>query len=199
MRELWLIRHGETDWNLTGRIQGASDIPLNATGIAQAESLVGRLENESFDAVYSSDLDRAHTTCTTALPGADVRPDVRLRELAYGVLEGKRWAELDDDLAAAVREWQEDPVTRRIPGGESYGDLTARVQAFVESLPAEGRFAAFAHGGTIRSALYAILGPPNGSGWRVAIENCSMTRLRFDSRGVTVLTVNDCGHLTRVR
>lgn len=195
MKELWWIRHGETDWNLAGRIQGSADVELNETGISQARALARRLQEVTFDAVYASDLARAVRTAHLATCGADVRSDPRLRELAYGMLEGARWAELSDEQAEAARHWHEDPLRRRLPGGgESYDDLAARVAAFVADLPAEGRFAAFAHGGTIRSALYTILGHPNGSAWRLAIDNCSVTRLRFDDRGVTILTVNEGVH-----
>jgi 2,3-bisphosphoglycerate-dependent phosphoglycerate mutase len=195
VRELWLIRHGETDWNVQGRIQGSSDTPLNANGVRQAERLAARLAQVAFDGVYASDLMRARVTAETALPGADVRLDPRLRELGYGVLEGKTWTELDAEETAASREWHVDPYTRRLPDGESYGDMAARVGSFLADLPEEGRFVAFSHGGTIRSALYGVLGrPPNGD-WRLAIDNTSISRLRFDQRGVTVLTINDHGHL----
>ena len=195
MLELWLIRHGETDWNAQRRIQGASDVPLNALGIDQAERLRTRLVGVPFDAVYASDLSRAHATATTALPGAHVRLDARLRELAYGVLEGKAWSEMSAEETAIADHWHEDPYTRRVPGGESYGDLTARVEAFRAELPERGRVLAFSHGGTIRSALYAVFGRPNGAAWRVAIDNTSITRLHFDERGVTVVSVNDSAHM----
>jgi len=192
MKELWWIRHGETDWNLALRIQGSSDVELNETGIAQARALAPRLKKVAFDAVYASDLVRAHRTATLASSGAEIRMDPRLRELSYGMLEGARWADLTDEQSATARHWQEDPRRRRLPGGgESYDDLAARVAAFVADLPAEGRFAAFSHGGTIRGALYTILGHPNGSAWRLAIDNCSVTRLRFDERGVTILSLNE--------
>lgn len=197
MLELWLIRHGETDWNAQGRIQGAADVPLNARGLRQAALLGERLAGEPFDAVYASDLARARATAETALPGADVRLDPRLRELAYGVLEGKVWSDMSDEEAAIAAHWHEDPYARRVPGGESYADLTERVEAFRAALPSRGRIAAFSHGGTIRSALYAVVGRPNGAAWRVAIGNTAITRLRFDERGVTVVSVNDEAHLER--
>lgn len=197
MFELWLIRHGETDWNAQGRIQGAADVPLNARGLRQAALLGERLAGQAFDAVYASDLARARATAETALPGADVRLDPRLRELAYGVLEGKTWSDMSDEEAAIAAHWHEDPYARRVPGGESYADLTERVEAFRAALPARGRIAAFSHGGTIRSALYAVVGRPNGAAWRVAIGNTAITRLRFDERGVTVVSVNDEAHLER--
>ena len=193
--ELWLIRHGETDWNTQGRIQGFADQPLNANGISQAQRLAARLAGVRFDAVYASDLERARLTAQTALPGAELQLDQRLRELSYGVLEGKAWASMSADEAAVAAHWHEDPYGRRVPGGESYGDLMERVEAFRSDLPASGRVAAFSHGGTIRSALYGVLGRPNGGAWRLAIDNTSITRLRFDARGVTLVTMNDHAHL----
>jgi broad specificity phosphatase PhoE len=194
--ELWLIRHGETDWNVEGRIQGFADRPLNDKGRRQAELLAARLDQTPFDAVYASDLDRASATARTALPCAEVRLDPRLRELSYGIFEGKTWTNLDADEAAAARHWSEDRFGRRIPGGESYGDLMDRIAAFRADLPERGRIAAFSHGGTIRSALYGVLGRPTPGAWRVDIDNTSITRLRFDRRGgVTLVTINDHAHI----
>jgi 2,3-bisphosphoglycerate-dependent phosphoglycerate mutase len=193
--ELWLIRHGETDWNVDGRIQGFADQPLNDKGRRQAGLLAGRLRDTGFDAVYASDLERARVTAEMGLPGADVRLDPRLRELSYGIFEGKSWTTLDAREAAAARHWSEDRFGRRIPGGESYGDLMERVAAFHADLPTRGRVAAFSHGGTIRSALYGILGRPTPGAWRVEIDNTSITRLRFDGRGPTVVTINDHAHV----
>jgi 2,3-bisphosphoglycerate-dependent phosphoglycerate mutase len=196
--ELWLIRHGETDWNVQDRIQGSSDIPLNAAGIEQARRLARRLEGVAFDAVYASDLSRARQTAETALPGAAVRFDPRLRELAYGIFEGKSWATLDGEESNEARHWHEDRYGRRIPGGESYADLEARVAAFRAELPEQGQVIAFAHGGTIRAALYRALGQPVKGVWRLEIANTSITRLAFDHRGTTLVTVNDHAHLDGV-
>lgn len=195
MLELWLIRHGETDWNAQGRIQGSTDQPLNAQGLAQARRLGARLTHARFDAVYASDLQRAAQTARTALPKAEVRLDARLRELAYGVLEGHTWAEIDPETEALVAQWREDPYAHRVPGGESYDDLLRRFEAFRADLPAEGRVAAFTHGGLVRSALYGTVGRPDGRAWGFAIENTGITRLRFGPERVTLLTVNDHAHL----
>ncbi len=195
MLELWLIRHGETDWNYDGRIQGSADVPLNGIGVRQAERLAARLLDVRFDLVYSSDLVRARLTAETALPGIELRFDARLRELCYGVFEGKTWEGMNAEEAAQARHWSEDRYGRRIPGGESYGDLMDRVAAFRADLPASGRVAVFSHGGTIRSALYGVLGRPQANTWRVDIDNTSITRLRFSERGATLVTVNDHAHL----
>ncbi len=198
MLELWLIRHGETAWNAEDRIQGSIDLPLSAEGRCQAARLAPRLAGTAFDAAFASDLERARQTGEIALPGTELLLDRRLRELAYGVFEGKIWSALEADEAAMARHWHEDRVGRRIPGGESYGDLVARFEAFRAELPARGRVIAFVHGGTVRAAMYAFLGPPRPGVWRFDVANTGITRLRYRPDGVTIVTLNDHAHLDRV-
>ena len=195
MLELWLIRHGETDGNARQLIHGITDTPLNERGLRQAARLATRLSGTRFDAVYASDLQRAHRTATTALPDAEVRFDPRLREMSYGIFEDRTWEELDADETAQAHYWREDPVTRRVPGGESYGDLWDRLEAFRADLPDSGRVAAFTHGGAIRVVLYGVLGRTNRDGLRFSVANTSITRLRFRPDGVTIVTLNDHAHL----
>lgn len=197
MLELWLIRHGATDWNAQGRILGHKDMPLSELGQWQARRLAQRFARAAtrFDAVYASDLTRARVTAETALPYADVRLDPRLRELDYGVFEGASWESLSADLASLARHWREEPYTRRIPDGESYDDVFTRFASFRADLPATATVAAFTHGGTVRAALYGLMGRPRRGTWRVEIENTGLTRLWFDERGVTVVATNDHAHL----
>lgn len=195
MLELWLIRHGETEGNVSRRIHGITDAPLNALGQRQAELLAPRLAGVRFDAVYASDLQRAHRTALTALPDAEVRLDRRLREMSYGVFEDRTWEELDADETAEANHWREDPVGRRVPGGESYGDLWARLESFRADLPDDGRIAVFTHGGAIRILLYGLLGKTRRDGLRFSVANTSITRLRIRPDGVTIVTLNDHAHL----
>jgi len=197
VQELWLIRHGETDWNTEDRIVAATDLPLNATGIEQARHVGARLAElgTRFDTVYASDLARARVTAELAFPAATLRQDPRLRELDYGVFEGHRWDELDGSLAAAASHWRADPYTRRAPGGESYDDVIARFEAFRSELPPSGRCAVVSHGGTIRCVVYAAMGrPPRGS-WGLEIANTAISRLRYRERTVRIVTLNDHAHL----
>jgi broad specificity phosphatase PhoE len=195
MLEIWFIRHGQTDWNLQQRWQGQTDVPLNALGLTQAGRLAERLARVNFDAVYSSDLGRCVTTASIALP--QLRPvlDARLREMHFGGLEGKSWAEMDEGERAALERWRQDPYGVRLAGGESFQDLHDRLQAWRGELPSVGRVAAFTHGGNIRNLLWSVVGPPREPKWSVVLDNTGITRLGYESKRISVVCVNDCAHL----
>lgn len=195
MLELWLVRHGETPWNSEGRALGQSDPPLSELGVRQAELLARRLQRVAFDEVYASDLTRARYTARLALPASEIRLEPRLREISLGEWEGKRWETLAGRDKAALQAWRQDPYRERAPGGESYEDLLARVSAWLAELPASGRVAAFAHGGTIRCTLYRFTGLPSAATWRFRVDTGSITRVLLSEQGTIIEAVNDTAHL----
>jgi alpha-ribazole phosphatase len=195
MLELWLVRHGETPWNSEGRALGQSDPPLSELGVRQAELLARRLGAVAFDEVYASDLTRARYTARLALPASEIRLEPRLREIHFGSWEGKRWGSLQGEDKRALQAWRKDPYRERAPGGESYEDLLGRVSAWLAELPASGRVAAFAHGGTIRCALYHFTGLPESAAWRFQVGTGSVTRLLLSEGGTVLQAVNDTAHL----
>lgn len=143
---LWLVRHGSTDWSDAGRLNGWTDIPLNDRGKRQATSLRARLAGMAFAGVWSSDLVRAMETARLAAGGAV--PDPRLRELDFGALEGKRWADIPEAAQRALLAFDGFEA----PGGESVADLAVRIHRFVEGL-LDGDHLVFTHGGVIRLLL----------------------------------------------
>ena len=147
--EIWLVRHGETVSNADGRLSGWSDVPLSERGQEQARTLRPVLAEERFDGIWSSDLVRAVDTARLAVGEPTVDP--RLREMDFGDLEGRKWAEIGDEQRDAILAF--DDYTA--PGGESTSSLRARVLEFVEALPA-GRHLIFSHGGAIRMLTDAI-------------------------------------------
>ncbi|BDG10751.1 histidine phosphatase family protein [Anaeromyxobacter paludicola] len=179
-RHLLLVRHGETDWNACGRWQGHTDVPLNATGRAQARALAERLRAHRVRAIASSDLCRARGTAeivgeALGLEVGLVDPD--LRERAYGRWEGLTRGECE---ARYPEHWARHASDPRVapPGGESIEDLLARVVPAIhracEALDAPALLVT--HGGVMRAFLFAALGggalpaPPvvrNGAVWRV--------------------------------
>ncbi len=195
MLELWLIRHGETTWNAERRIQGQTNTPLSDLGIRQAEKLAERLKGLNFDQVYSSDLDRASHTAKLALESANPMFDKRLREIHFGLFEGKRHADFNSEEEEIYAYYKEDPYERRIPGGECWRDLGDRAESWLKDLPKEGKVIAFSHGGTIRSALFRLIGYPNNYEWTAHFSNTSITRLSIEPKLVTLITVNDHAHI----
>jgi broad specificity phosphatase PhoE len=138
MTTLWLVRHGQTDWNVSGRWQGQSPHapPLNAAGRAQAEALRAQLDLSQLDAVYTSDLARARETADiiaagTALP---VHVDPRLREINLGHWEGMASEAIARRFPAELAERERDPAGARAPGGECAADVAARVWAAADDI-----------------------------------------------------------------
>jgi probable phosphoglycerate mutase len=194
------IRHGETDWNLEGRIQGQLDIALNATGIWQAARLAAALADETLDAVYSSDLRRA---VATARPLADacglpVVTDLGLRERGFGRFEGQRHADIAQRWPVDHERWRRRDPAFGAPGGETLEQFDARAIAAVERLAARHPGAAIAvvsHGGVMdclyRAASRVALDAPRS--WQLG--NASVNRLLYTASGFTLVGWSDAGHL----
>ena len=148
--QVYLIRHGETDWNLEGRCQGISDTPLNETGRSQARAIAGRLCGIRFEAFYASSLSRALETAQIVAEGHGhpVRASAGLRELDQGDFEGCCFTFLRDNYGAFLKEWRRSPAELVIPGGESLRQLQKRAGAEIERIVRrhpEGKVAVFAH------------------------------------------------------
>ena len=195
MLELWLIRHGETDWNAERRIQGQQHNPLSALGVKQAKRLRQRLKAERFDLIYCSDLKRTVQTAEITFPGCKFMFDKRLREISRGVLEGYLGTELvgeQRDVYAAMRR---DLFNVRPPGGENYRDLAARAVPWLKSLPAAGKVAAVTHGGVIFALLHSIVGVEGAATWRFSASNTGITKLRLKENEIRLVSINDTAHL----
>ena len=193
--DLWLMRHGETDWNRERRIQGQTDVPLNARGIAQAKRLAQRFSIRRFDAVYTSDSERAHHTAKLTLPGCSIHLDRRLREIHFGTLEGKTRAELSEEERRAYGAYRKGVADSRLPHGESQRDVRSRVDAWLQTLPTRGQVAAFTHGGTIRALVLSVLNASQSEHWHLVFSNTGVTRLQLEPGRTLVRTLNDTAHL----
>jgi 2,3-bisphosphoglycerate-dependent phosphoglycerate mutase len=159
-----LVRHAESAWNQERRLQGWQDISLSDRGRQQAVELRERLRGQSYDQIWSSDLQRAVETARLVV--GEPSQDARLRELHMGTLEGKLWYELDTSVMNAMSDWK----TFSAPEGESYGQLWDRVTAFLNELTT-GHHIIFSHGGVIRTLL-------RGHGVEARVPNC--TQVVFD-------------------
>ena len=162
---LYLIRHGQTDWNRDSRYQGQRDIPLNDTGRAQArrqgEVLKSRMPGLAAADFVSSPLERAVETMqlirsVLGLEADSYRMDPAILELSYGHWEGELASELSEKDPAGVAGKASDPFGWQPIGGESYCDLQRRIAAWLDGL--ERDTVAITHGGVSRVARGALLG-----------------------------------------
>jgi broad specificity phosphatase PhoE len=180
MTRLLLVRHGETDWNLTRRWQGHSDTPLNETGRDQARRLASELDR--VDVVYSSDLARARETAEILAGrlGVEIHPDERLRERGFGGWEGLTMDEIEERFADEHRAWLEG-TGLGAADAEPLDRFAARVAAFVDDVLArhpDEEVMVVSHGGTIR-AIHAYaqgLDYVRDHGRIPFVENCSVFR-----------------------
>ena len=201
----YLVRHGETEWNRTRRIQGQADTPLNRRGEAQASLLGRRLTDADFSAVYASDLSRALTTARLAVGefGPESTPVPELREIAYGEWEGLTFAEAEarDPEGFAERMLrQNDRFTP--PGGESVEQVVARVGRFHER--ARGRHGSgesvlvVGHSGSLLAFLICLLDMPSEYLLRFRLNPSGLSIVRtFDDSAVLELW-NDTSHLESI-
>jgi len=146
---IYLARHGQTDWNLEGRLQGGTDVPLNATGRQQALQLAERFKGIHLDAVYSSALSRSRETAQLVVTSAPTAL-ARLNERRLGKFEGQKLARSTTGGGGAGGASSDDPLTReygrrvvdlkdRLDGGESLEEFAARVSEATKELLARHR------------------------------------------------------------
>lgn len=152
--EIVIFRHGQTDWNVAGRLQGSTDVPLNATGTTQAKDLAKRLLGFDFDVLVTSDLARAHATALAVIEGRDIPVivDPRLRELGLGEAEGKTRAEIE-------AKWGiEDFAKYNFPGRETASSVAERVNQVIDELIAKNMkcIALSSHGGVVWNWLAQV-------------------------------------------
>ena len=202
MTYLLLIRHGETDWNNEGRVQGHTDTPLNANGIAQAHQLAARIASEeSFVVMYASPLARARVTAEIIARQCGTAPilDDRLKEQCLGEFEGMTGAEFEQRFPDALAAWRADPLRSPLPGQEQRDAFQRRVQSFLDDLRARyadgARAAIVTHGGTIGMMLATLIGLDIGKRFPFWFDNASLSHVDLSGGRVRLRLLNDTCHL----
>ena len=199
---LFLVRHGETAWNVEGRIQGHLDIPLNDIGLAQAAAVGRRLAGERFDAIYSSDLIRAYRTASPVVadPDKDIVRDPRLRERHLGVLQGLTGEEAIGRQPSAWKALKARDPAMALEGGESLGEFARRIVDFIREavqIHAGGRVLIVTHGGSLDAAYRHATGMPPSAARDFPIYNASVNVLSHHNGKWNIDAWGDIGHLPR--
>jgi broad specificity phosphatase PhoE len=176
MTDLCMVRHGQTNWNLEGRYQGQSEVDLNEVGIAQAHTLADKLNNHSFDAVYSSDLQRSLKTAQIIADrhNLSVFIDKRLREINQGEWEGMLVKTIQDRYEQLWVKRINEPADVRPPGGETVAEVAQRVYAALDDIALsypKGRVLVVSHGLAIATVICKIENQQVGLAYRNIPEN----------------------------
>jgi len=194
---LWLVRHGESTWNVAGLAQGHNDLAeLTDIGLKQAADAAWQFRDRPVRAIYASDLRRARQTAAAfaAVLGLTVYADTRLRERSLGVFEGLPSATIGPSVTGLDAGRVANPDARP-DGGESVRDLYDRAAAFIDELAAAtaaddeaaGDVVVVAHGGTVRVIEAYLRGIAAGQMDWGPVKNATVVRLRLPSYGTTTL------------
>jgi probable phosphoglycerate mutase len=186
MRELWLIRHGETEWSRSGQHTGRTDIPLTVQGERQAVLLGRRLAERKFALVLTSPLRRARETCRLAGYGGAARDAADLMEWDYGAYEGRTTAQIREEVPG-WSIWKGG-----VPGGESADQVGARCDRVIACCAdVDGDVALFAHGHVLRIMAARWLGVTATGGRYFALDTASLSVLGHEHEARVIRNWNE--------
>ena len=200
MTKIFLIRHGETEWNKTGRLQGNSDVKLSPEGIRQAQLMAVHVPFKHIDAVYASDLQRAVDTAKilAAKFNLPVKTTPGLRETNFGDWEGRIISELLEESPDDFGNFFIKPDKVKPPNGETFLECQARVMNALDEIVAEHdgqRIIVVCHGAVIRLILCAALEMRIRKMWAIHQFNTALNILVFEDGLFSVELMNNTAHL----
>lgn len=193
----YLVRHGESQFNAEGRIQGQLDVELSAAGRRQSLAVAAALADKRIEAVFTSPLKRAAETAQPIAEalGLALQSDDRLREIHAGIFQGLLWREIESAHPVAAAQWLKQEPDFVVPGGESRRALMTRgtcALTYIRTLPYSA-VAVVSHGGLLSAALKGLLAIPVERA-PFSLRNASITQARWDDQ-FRLLTLNDTEHL----
>lgn len=201
--KLYLIRHGQTDWNTAGKIQGSTDIPLNETGRRQALALAEGMKDRPVAKIFSSTLGRAVETARAVGESQQVEVELipGLEEVGFGLWEGMTWQEIQTQYPEEHRRWSINPVEVSPPGGELRLEVYRRCKKALETIldqskGIKGDIAIVSHGATL-AHLISLLMQDDPLEEEIIVSNASITTVNYSplTGDFVLLDMNDSSHL----
>ena len=209
MKTLYIVRHGETEWNKIGRYQGITNVPLNENGIAQAKACGNALKDVHFDRILSSDLSRALVTAETIRGNRqlEIKTDERLREINFGDWEKLLFTEIEERWPGLIDQMYRRPDIVKVPNGESFQEVQDRawsaVSDFLNENNEDETILITCHGGTIRTILCKLLDISISHCWNFSQGNTAINRVFYNGMGESDHSVlnllNDTAHVDNLR
>lgn len=203
--KLYLIRHGQTDWNVAGKIQGSTDIPLNETGKRQAACLAKGMEKRPVSRVFTSTLSRAYETARAIGDSQNVPVYglFELQEVNYGYWEGLTMEEIEQRYPKELQQWYLSPVEVAPPGGETQTQVYERCKAAINRIleQGDGDVAVVSHGATVVFLLeYMLDGTGRDEEDDIIVGNASISTVEYDRdlKRFILTELNDQEHLSKL-
>lgn len=200
MTRIFLVRHGQTLWNLALKYQGHADVELSALGIKQAELLGRRLKEYDIKAVYSSDLKRAIHTSQMIAKEHHLTPNIipEFKEISFGKWEGMTYNEIEQKWPGKFHQLMLDAESVCIPNGESFQDVQTRAMKALSRIikkHVNHNIVIVSHGATIRTILAAALHMPVKYCWHIRQDNTALNIIDYYDDKAIVSLMNDTCHL----
>ena len=194
--KIFLIRHGQTEGNARKQYCGLLDMELNAQGCMQVEKLGRRLEKEVIHRIYASDKKRAIQSARIIFKGRRINKVSGLKEINFGIFEGKSHQEIRESNADIYEKWLSDPYNTLVPESESLMDFQKRVMGALEKIVVSNSnktVAIVCHGGTISIILSHINGSKNF--WEFIPGSASLNVIEYVNHQAKIALFNDISHL----
>lgn len=202
MRRLYLLRHGESDWNLSGKVQGSKDSELTEKGISQAESAGERLKVENIGSIYASPLKRAKLTAEVVGEkiGVSSKVEQDFQEMCFGHWEGRLLKEVQGDYGDEFMLWKKKPHEFKVEGSESLIEVQSRMLSAIETIKKTDdseNVLVVSHGTAIKAMVLGLLGIDLSKYGNFSVSNTGITMIEFGDYNTVMRYFNDTGHLTR--
>lgn len=199
--KVFLVRHGETEWNKLGKFQGCQDIPLSEEGIVQAQYLSKKF-NSNFDYIYTSPLKRALQTAEVIATNKKIKPSIinDLREINFGEWEGLTLKEISDNFPKEFNNWRNDKFEAPMCGGDlSLKKACERAKIAITEIADKHKgkkILIVSHGGIIKAGLLGLFELDMTMYHKINLGNTSICEIDFDmDLNPTIIKINDTSHL----
>lgn len=201
MKKLYLIRHGESEWNALKKIQGQQDVPLTEKGTKQAELTGKRLIKEDIKKIYSSDLKRAYQTAKIIgnILNVEVIPIKELREINFGIWEGLNSDILESKYPKEHELWLKQPEKLKIDGAETIFEVQKRAMESINKIISdndnEDNILIVSHGATLKTIILGLLGVDISHFKNMSLKNVSISIIEFRQFNKVLTLLNDTSHI----
>lgn len=198
-KDIYLLRHAQSEYNEKGIFQGRLDSDLTPLGFVQARLAAQEFLHKNIEVIYSSPQKRAYKTALTVADvlGLEVVVDERIRELSFGEYEGKHFWTLLEEEGELFRAWLSNPLKNPLPTQEDFAGFRHRVESFLwDALEKEHKnLLIVAHGGTLHALVCLALGLGLENLWNIHMDNTGITHLRYNSGRFELKHLNRLCHV----